>query len=648
MKSLLELWNVALVDLGSRCGAESTAHDFSTVVKRVEQEGVSFLTITLPTFSKDLERALEIGYASSALFTRWKRSSRAVTCSCHADKERNGDGSLLMGASPLPLFLRGFMEKVFCPATGLLLDQPDTESIFAIRQLTLMYAKILLPCSDARRRAAFKLFVECEKEIRAADAGMTTAEMQEFKQASTVLWSTVLTQVDEDVYYGRIVPKHGPGATADRLRGNTKWDLVEWTARLEHIFPFMENVLANGDRYYSSLDRVEFLEPGSERPVRVVDVPKTLKTPRLIAIEPTCMQYMQQGLWRKFHEYLENRKIGRFGIDNVGFGVVNFTSQEFNRSYARLGSLDGRYATLDLSEASDRVSNQLVRSMLGPWPWLAEAVDACRSRSADVEGHGVIRLAKFASMGSALTFPMEAMIFSSIVFVGIARELNEPVSTTLVKKWKDEVLVYGDDIIVPARFAQSVMDALEAFGLKVNPNKSFWKGKFRESCGAEYYAGDSCSVTRIRRMIPTSRTEAEEVVSLVSSRNQFYASGMWQTASYLDEKIRTLLKGNYPIVEETSPVLGRHSVCFGYEPEKMDKDYHSPLVKGYVVSAKPPVSKLEGLGALAKCLIKDPAINRNPRSLDALENLPDSRIEHLQFSGRPDAVHIKLRFASPF
>ncbi len=648
MKSLLELWNVALNDLAQRCSVESTAPDFSTVRRRAEQEGVSFLTITLPDFGKSFEKALEVGLASSALFPGWSTiPSHSVHCGCEAHKEWNWE-MVSVWARPVPRFLSGFMGRVFCPATGVLLDEPDVESIFAIRQLTLMFGKILLPCSDARRRAAFRQYIECEQEIRASDARVTSSELEEFSKASLVLWGSVLTQVDEDVYYGRIVPKHGPGKTADRLNGNAKWDQSEWTVRLEHIFPFMENVLANGDRYNSSLERVNFLEPGAERPVRVVDVPKTLKTPRLIAIEPTCMQYMQQGLWTKFREYLESDSIGKPLSQNIGFGFVNFTSQQFNHELARRGSQTGEYATLDLSEASDRVSNQLVRTMVARWPWLAEAVDATRSRSADVEGHGVIRLAKFASMGSALTFPIEAMVFTTCAMIGIARELKTPVTRELVESLRGQVLVYGDDIIVPAHFALPVMEALELFGFKVNSGKSFWRGSFRESCGAEYYRGESCSITRIRREFPTSLEDAEECVSLVSARNHFYMAGLWQVAKFLDDRLRTLFKGNYPVVSDTSPVLGMHSVSFGYQVDRINEKLHAPEVRGYVVKVKTPSSKLSGLGALAKCLIKESPSQRLPFSWDVFQGLPGLDPEHLQYSGRPDAVSIKLRFASPF
>ncbi len=609
--SLQALWMVVANDLAARCHIESTDCEEKTLAVRLEHEGDSFLTITLPAFGKDFEKALSQLLVSPDLFRGFRRAK----------------------GMRVPEFLGGFLARVFDCSSGLLLDEPDIDAIFAIRQLTLMYAKLLLPCSEARVEKAMSDYIECEKEVRRSDANLSVERLQDFKKASLVLWGTVLQQVDEDVYNCRIIPKHGPGATADRLQGNRKFNQLEWTERLERVFPFGEYALANWGFHSEFLSRFNFLEPGSERPVRVISVPKTLKAPRIIAVEPTCMQYVQQGLLRSFVENIESSTIRYPSNRNVGFGVVGFTSQEPNQLLARRGSLLGDLATLDLSEASDRVSNQLVRTMTENFPNLHEGLDACRSRSADVPGHGVIRLAKFASMGSAVTFPVEAMVFSTIAFVGIARQLNEPVSEKLVNKFRTTVRVYGDDIIVPVRFVEAVIDELESFGMKVNRTKSFWTGKFRESCGKEFYDGSDVSIVRLRRKIPTMLRHVEEIISLVSTRNQFYTAGLWGVCKYLDDILESVLV-HYPVVGEDSPVLGRVSFL-GYETQKIDRFLHSPLVKGYRVVSKIPVNRINGHSALMKCLLKQ-----------GEEPFADSR--HLQRSGRPDAVRIKLGWTTPF
>ncbi len=619
MDNLLQLWRQALVELGARCDCYSTTHDFETVVGRLKHEGESFLTITLPAFGKDFEKSLAQERISEDLFRGWT-------------KHPGSDGPRM------PKFLSVFLERVFDRKTGVLLDEPDPDTIFSVRQLTLMFGKILLPCSDARVEGAIRAYIECEQEIRRNDAQVPSEFLEEFQKASSIMFSGVFQQVDEDVYYGRIIPKHGPGRTADRIKGNLKFDQTEWTDRLERIFPFGEFLVPNY-RYHSEiLSRVVFLEPGAERPVRVVTVPKTLKTPRIIAIEPTCMQYVQQGLMTKFVTYLESREIVTTkGVHtpNFAFGYVGFSDQVPNQDLARMGSFDGSLATLDLSEASDRVSNQLVRLLFANFPHLAEGVDACRSRKADVPGHGVIRLAKFASMGSALTFPVEAMVFSTIAMMAIARELNTAVSKDLLEEFRGQVRVYGDDIIVPNAYAVPVSSLLETFGFRVNKGKSFWTGMFRESCGKEYYAGHDVSICRVRRELPTKLAHVEEIISTVSLRNQLYQAGMWMTAKWLDDKLECVLQGHYPLVAETSPVLGRVSASFGYETQKMHVTLHSPRVRGFVVDPVIPASPLNGIGALLKCLLKQ-----------GEEPFADSK--HLLRGGRPEAVNIKLRNGQPF
>jgi hypothetical protein len=296
------------------------------------------------------------------------------------------------------------------------------------------------------------------------------------------------------------------------------------------------------------------------------------------------------------------------------------------------GSRDGSLATLDLSEASDRVSNQLIRIMTSHHPHLAEAVDSCRSRKADVPGFGVLRLSKFASMGSALCFPIEAMVFTTVVFIGIQNELKRPLTRKDIKSFSGLVRIYGDDIIVPVEFVHSVVRSLETFGFLVNSGKSFWTGKFRESCGKEYYDGHDVSIVKVRRDIPTQRRHVPEIISVVSLRNQLYQSGYWRTCRKLDEYIERLIP--FPAIHPSSPVLGRVSFLRVENlSNRLHPTLHKPLVKGFVPRSVIPECKLENDGALLKVFLKR-------------GDLPVADRKHLERAGRPHAVDIKLRWGS--
>jgi hypothetical protein len=336
------------------------------------------------------------------------------------------------------------------------------------------------------------------------------------------------------------------------------------------------------------------------------------------------MQYVQQGLKQILVRNIQD--------DNLVGRMIGFDDQTPNQRMAKEGSRKGNLATLDLSEASDRVSNQLVRVMMRGWPHFGEAVQASRSRKAAVPGAGVIRLSKFASMGSALTFPVEAMVFLTVVFCGIEKTLNRPITRRDLFRLSRVVRVYGDDIIVPTHMVQSVIESLEAYGFRVSTDKSFWNGRFRESCGGDYYDGVDVTPARCRRRMPSSRSDASEVISAVSLRNQFYKLGLWKSASYLDSLIEKVLD-HYPVVDDTSPVLGRLSFL-GYQAEAGDSTLHTPLVRGYVVKTRLPDNPLDDVPALLKFLLKE-----GDEPLDE---------EHLERSGRPDAVTLKLRWAQPF
>ena len=630
LKSLTLLWQEVARELATWC-CTSTSLDFKTVETRVRHEGESFLTITLPSFCNDFQKSLAQGMV-----------------------DRNQYQGFTFTGS-LPRFLGGFFDLVFDRGTGLLLDSPSVDAIYSIRQLTLMFGKILLPCSDARKDAAIEGYFECEKAVKEADALRRSQETDDFHRVSRLLWANLFATVDNSVAKYEIVPKHGPGATADRLKGNQKYNQTEWTQRLEEVFPSDEFLLPNRN-YFSNLDRIDWLEPGRERPVRVVLVPKTLKTPRIIAIEPTAMQYAQQGLLEAFEEAIQ--------ADDNARNFVSWKSSLPNQELARLGSQFGDLATLDLSEASDRVSNQLVLKMLQNHPHLSDAVQASRSRKAEVlrkDKKEIIRLAKFASMGSALCFPFESFVFMTVIFLGIEKELRRPLTLSDIKSFKGQVRTYGDDIIVPVRYVHSVISELQTFGFKVNTGKSFWTGYFRESCGKDYYKGEDVSVVRVRRVFPSSQSSVlrktvqsqkqgkkvrvsrivcldndsernQQIISMVSLRNQLYKRGLWKTTQYLDNLVERIIP--FPAVGETSSILGKHNFT-GYESGRLDPHLQIPLVKGMKMVNIAPSDKLDDVGALLKFFLKrgeEPFFDRR----------------HLERYGRPEAVDIKLRWAPAY
>jgi len=610
MKSQMKLQWFLLKDMGRMCRV-STLRDWKTISDRVEMEGQSFLTITLPTFSKDLEQGLENKCIGDRAFLAFKKQK----------------------GQRLPAFLQGFTSLIFDPRSGVLLDDPDPNAILAVRQITLAFKKYRSDCSPKRRQAAMDQFIFTDLDVDDVDRTLPEHKLEALQDNFRNIFERVLRPLEDGLSSGSIevVPRHGPGATSERVLANRKYASLEWTDRLKEIFdpsgflaipsrgPFRS---ANG-RFCKRGDdrRIHSRSPRNEIPVRVISVPKTLKTPRVIGIEPVCMQYVQQGLLELIVPLLQSPAMcGSIGINDQGP----------NRALARQSSMDGSLATLDLSEASDRVSSQLVYDLFRPFPVLRAMIFACRSTHADVPGYGVHRLSKFASMGSALCFPIEAMVFLTIISLGAT--LHEGTNGLSNRSgFLKSVRVYGDDIIVPIDMAQSVISELEAFGLKVNRNKSFLTGKFRESCGGDFYDGVDVKPVYIKTEIPRSRHCVEEMVSTVSLRNLLYKAGFWETASYLDQQLGRIAP--FPIVGDNSPVLGRHTfndnLIVG---ERQCNDLHRPTVRGMILKQKVGASPLDGEGALLKFFLK--------RGLD-----PIFSKDHLQRSGRPEFADIQLRWA---
>jgi hypothetical protein len=198
---------------------------------------------------------------------------------------------------------------------------------------------------------------------------------------------------------------------------------------------------------------------------RVDFVRKTAKTDRTIAVEPSLTGMVQLGIG----DFIAGR-LRKEGLDLKH-------DQAKNKRLARLGSITGALATLDLSSASDTVSSGLVESLL-PFEWW----DFLRKFRCSVvkTPFGLRRLEKFSTMGNGFTFALETLIFFALAKASAEIQMSqEPVS------------VYGDDIIIGTDAFDLLVECLVATGFVVNKKKSFSTGPFRESCGGDYFSGSS-------------------------------------------------------------------------------------------------------------------------------------------------------------
>lgn len=472
-KELLTMAGCILRDAAAKCSTDndaSVSRDLRTIADRVTHEGLSFLMMTLPDFGKAFEQCLAVGQVAPTAFAGWRKRLR------------------------LPAFLQGFVSLVFNAETGGLLNDPDIAAIEGVRQICLSFKKLPVPCSPARERAALRGYEEVECELSET---MCSGNADLFNQVSALLWSSLL---DGSYDPSRLIPRHGPGQTAEGITGNRKYSQRVWYERLEPFFPSDAFIMSTVNHMMDStegLECVRYVEVEDEMPVQVRLVPKTLKAPRIIAMEPVCMQYAQQALAAELVQRIESHWLTR--------GHVNFTDQTINQRLAISASSDESLATLDLSEASDRVPLSLVHDMMSSRPDYRDAILACRSSAAQLPDGKVISLRKFASMGSALCFPIESLYFYIVILVALFEKYGTPVTYRDMYKLSRKVFVYGDDIIVPVDAVGAVMDTLTKFYCRVNTAKSFWNGKFRESCGMDAFDGERVTPTYLRRFRPHHR-----------------------------------------------------------------------------------------------------------------------------------------------
>lgn len=615
---LLELAACIYSDAVAKCtDVTLNNRDLRTIRLRVENEGISFLTITLPTFGKEFDMSLAAGQIEPGFFRSFKKRLKA------------------------PAFLSGFFAHVF-DETGGILNEPSIEAIEGIREITYAFKKLEIACTPKRVREAIAKFTKTESVFQEP---IDPDDFAYFRRVSHCIWSAVFS--GEDVL-ARSIPKHGPGATAEGISGNAKYLMRKWHQRLEPYFPVLDHAFVNADaRLTPEFEDVQLVEESEEQPVKVIPVPKTLKTPRIIAIEPVCMQYAQQALAEQIIKLLE--------VHPFTSGHVNFTDQSINRGLAMTSSADGKLATIDMSSASDLVPYEAAISMFDSNPDLRDAISACRSTRAQLPSGDTIPLSKFASMGSALCFPIEAMYFYTICVAALLKEHKLPVTYPAIRKTAGQVYVYGDDIIIPSDKSDVVTDTLHKYYCKVNVRKSFSTGKFRESCGMDAYGGEEVTPTYIRQLPPRSKRDSKSIVSWISTANLLYKKGYWKSSSWMFDHLERIL-GVLPLIGPDSAGLGKESFQRVVSIGRWGKRYQRPEVRTWTASPVYRRDEIGGQPALIKSLLglermeKSVLPENNEHGVIAkgMMKITPKDSRHLDRSARHGAVALKRRWVSPF
>lgn len=528
------------------------SRDVNYIVSRVTSEGESFLTKTLPAFGKAIDLALQGDQPLLAPSFKKRRRSSA-----------------------LPAFLQALTRRVFSDG-GYILEKPCIQSIRLLRQLCFWCKKIEKGFTRESLRKAIVDFIEVDNAL---PDDLSTVDRRLLGTAQAVIHA-ILRKLPRISGW---LPGHGPGNVAGR-------EGVVGKRQMTHSYTDLESVFRPIPFFFSLRDAAESPQRVTGRfkckfgLSRTEFVEKDSSGPRTIGLEPSEYMWCQQSLKRALYNHIE--KPGNFA-----FGQINFTDQSINR---KLTSEWNRYVTLDMSKASDRNSLALVESLFARDPFILRALKASRTPGTVLPNGQILWYKKFAPMGSAVCFPVEAMVFYALA-VAVLNMSGVPL--LLARRL---VYVYGDDLILPIGFFEKIDRAFRSVGLLLSEGKCCISGKFRESCGMDAFDGVDVTPIRMKKVYPKiskkSRlsVNAPHFVPIVEHSNALMRSGYrFASIAFRKAALRTfplLGKLKLPItVADDYPVLSWFDPCCN---RKISLRWRNsiPYVHGWM----PQATKIEG------------------------------------------------------
>lgn len=297
-----------------------------------------------------------------------------------------------------------------------------------------------------------------------ADFGFATSD-QVIRKARSIIADTLGPLVTEDILLGQT--GHTNGAST-RIKRSPSASIKKHTGEA-HVSSSALNYWLEFCRETRLNDQSTKLQEHSV----LFTVPKATDIDRVACKEPEVNMFLQRSVGNHIR-----RSLRRKGI--------NLNDQSINQRLAESALADGS-ATIDLSSASDSITEQLVVELFDPDWWTL--LNDIRVKTVEVDGD-IHALEMFSSMGNGFTFELESLIFWALTR-----------SIMYYSRVRGKLSVYGDDIIAPKAIAPRLARIFLWFGFIVNPKKSNWTGVFRESCGKHYHRSRDVSPFFLREPV---------------------------------------------------------------------------------------------------------------------------------------------------
>lgn len=483
----------------------------------------------------------------------------------------------------VPRLFSGLWLRVF-DKFGTLKQDVDVNALFFLRQLCCLGKKAQVECSSARLSKAIGEYYDIERELwqptldwagdqlyqeaskaenchlsdndpanqpffnqrRAGDPRLNwllgrvqrvaDLVLSEFEEFDPVLYTGIRAELGEPTGF-----RHGPGAVSDRRGLVNKYEFPRWSTKLESKFPYRLCGTTASDEETTPLNH--------EVASRLISVPKTAKSPRLIASEPTEHQWCQQVIRAYMVEQLQSI----FGEE-----FICFKKQSLSQDMALSASRNRELTTIDLSSASDRLSCWTVERIFRGNLSLLTALHAARTRYIRIDSgynDSHIKLRKFASQGTATTFPVQTLVF---LIVALGCSIQGDVKWSNINRLRGKVRVFGDDIIAPSTRYADITAVLTHLQLKVNSTKSFVRGFFREACGLDAYQGYDVTPVKPTVVVPTGPSSRQAVLD---TSNNLFAKGLWNAAKAAESTLGDRLLRRLPVHRRDKGLTGLVSFC---------------------------------------------------------------------------------------
>lgn len=372
----------------------------------------------------------------------------------------------------------------------------------------LRYPKRLSPLHcDGLERESLSAFKRVQNEDKLADRKVQSTAMRAILQRS----KDILRPLSISENRAKMLAEFSTGATAGHAHTT-----VSRVCEAVEMFP---------EHFYGYTCTSHFRE---KKPytAKVNSQPKSYKARRLICMEDSGRNYFCAGIRRAILELMDQRVPGHdFSFESR----IPIKDQGVNQMLSYVGSLSGEWATLDFSNASDRITGGLARYVLPGT--VVDAIDKYRATQLEYPNGDISTCYMWLPSGNTVTFLCESLIFFAVV-------LSACEVSGIYTGQPSDCFVYGDDTIIPSAHYEFVADVVSNLGWQLNGAKSYFdSGDFiyRESCGHEYLNGVRCDSHYFPRK-PISISD-DGLAKLVDLQHRLYDVS-WRSCEWLTQLLR--------------------------------------------------------------------------------------------------------------